>query len=453
MSKLPSFSTTFEFWKKAMLARLPATKETARKHQASLAEFHNERTTYYTFTQQRQHVLWNDIDTANPSDDSENSDDVPLDIPQGLDEDITLEDPLQDLNKKLTDGEPSTETISKRAFVSTQVFLSLAMSHWVLKAPELLSSRFISFLWLSPDSIIATFCRRRDCLWLYQKYGRIKSQPTAHELLLDAPDVWSTLIDNISREKGPNFLTENDIQTAMREGKRWQSLIDIFGPEIILVDNRFQALEIPELIPSFNIPKFIKDASHEAFSQGKDMISKCEWLKDTCRQLNGLCKQIETWLATDNEDLSLSIGEDIQARVQKILRYPRGTKLTTSQTDRIDQKPPIPEQFDGLFSDERLDRIPREKRWETIVAMSLAQFLVQREVAEEKKAAQNEVLEAVYMILANAPKGRTAAFEEWSVKLLDFIMDNPSTWSVRNLIAALRIPEQIEHFFHPSGVL
>jgi hypothetical protein len=323
MSKLPSFSTDFDYWKSAMPALQLTTKETARKHQASLADFDKEREKCYTYLYWRQRVLlWNAIDTANHNADSE-SDDDSLDLSQGFHEDIILEDPLQDLKEKSSDGESTTETTSERAIVSTQAFLSLAISDWTLKAPELLFRSFIRFKGLFLGSIIVTFCRRRDCLWLYQKYAPINSQPTSHDLLLDAPGVRSTLILSISRKKGRNYLIENDIKVAMREGKRWQSLMDIFGPEIILVDNRFQALEVPELVTSFNIPGFIENASHEAFSKGKDMLSKCEWLKDTCRELNGLCKQIEEWLSAHNEELSLSIGEDIQARVQKALGYHR----------------------------------------------------------------------------------------------------------------------------------
>jgi hypothetical protein len=95
--------------------------------------------------------------------------------------------------------------------------------------------------------------------------------------------------------------------------------------------------------------------------------------------------------------------------------------LAALKTKIVDPIASIPEQFNGLFSDDRLNPMTRDKRWEAVVVLSFARILLRTQIMKQDIATRKMIFEAALKILADAPKEGSAVLQEWSLKLLDLM--------------------------------
>jgi hypothetical protein len=130
----------------------------------------------------------------------------------------------------------------------------------------------------------------------------------------DAVEVVATGSHLIAAGRGLDLNSHSNLASAIRSGRRWKELKDLFGAEIILLGSPAQLFN---LSPStlLDIPRAVRNASDSQFSQLKQLLStKFGWLKDTCAKLNEVFVMIQT-LRNENDEEPNAISNKIQSRI------------------------------------------------------------------------------------------------------------------------------------------
>ena len=430
MTKLPSFTDAWKEWQDVMAVPYLATEEISRDFRTSLDTFDRTRAEKEKELEEsslRMQHCFNIWKTLGMGIENDTGDDegfhskATKDFAEAAAK-LQLDGFTRSLDKRITGGAFTVETEAQRKHISSRFFQSLALSPWskLSTGSRTVSMDVIRHLFY--PALMTEAFRRVLRLILYAMSVTTCTPLEIAKLLQHRRYLHRFLIPETIGNQSCEFFASEVAVAAIREGRRWKFLIDLFGLEIILLDKSSSKQEGEKIAPLFDVPRAVASYSDEKFSQIKDVLStNCGWLTDTCHKLKGLLHKILEWNITDDAHISILLGREIRNRIKDTFESPEIIMGLPTSTSGQKAGAVFLSNILNHFSRNGSSNISSEIKISSFlfIAMALPALFEDRNMMGNKTLMRQKLFESLVKNDLLARKISTARGNDWCLKLID----------------------------------